>query len=263
VIPARKSPWFRRWFAAHAAGRMRATFEAVRVAGAEHLRAALAAGPAVLVSNHTAWWDPLVALVLTERLAPCDSFAMMDAVNLVRLPFLGRIGAFGVDRRDPADGPAVIAYAAALLDRPGRAVWVFPQGRERPVTERPLAFRRGSAEIARSAAAVTVPLALRYEFGGTERPQLLVDIGPPVAPEGDVETLRARQEAAVTEALERIDAALRGGSLERYDPVIRASAGALGRVAERALAWLTRPRRGLTPRGGETATPPRSAGAPT
>ena len=30
-------------------------------------------------------------------------------------------------------------------------VWVFPQGRERSVTERPLGFRAGSAEVARVA----------------------------------------------------------------------------------------------------------------
>ena len=263
MIPARKSAWFRRWFAGHAAGRMRATFNTVRVAGAEHLREALAAGPVVIVSNHTAWWDPLVALVLTERVAPCDSYAMMDAANLRRLPFLGRIGGFGVDLTSASDGAAVIRYAARLLDGPGRAVWVFPQGRERPVTERPLGFRRGSAEVARVAKAATVPLAIRYEFGGAERPELLVDVGEAIAPERDVEALRARQERAVTEALDRVDASLRAGDLARYEAVIRAPESALGRFAERALAWMTRPRAELTPARGGAPSPSRPARAPT
>lgn len=263
MTPARKSAVFRRWFAGHAAGRMRATFAAVRVAGAEHLREALAAGPVVVVSNHTAWWDPMVALVLTERVVPCDSYAMMDGANLARLPFLGLIGGFGVDLTSAADGAAVIRYAARLLDAPGRAVWVFPQGRERPVTERPLGFRRGSAEVARVAKARTVPVAIRYEFRGTERPELLVDIGASIEPARDVAALLARQEAEVTAGLDRIDAALRAGALDGYEVALRAPVGRVGALAERMLAWMTRPRGPVTPaRGGERSRsrPARSSG---
>jgi len=234
--------WFRRWFAAHASGRMRRAFETVRVAGLVHLRQVLAAGPAVIVSNHTAWWDPLVALLLTERVLRCDSYALMDAVNLERLPFLGLLGGFGVDLRRPSDGAAVIRYAVRLLDAPGRAVWIFPQGRERPITERPLNFRPGSAEVARVAKVPTVPLAIRYEFMGTERPHVLVDLGEAIAPGRDVEALRARQEAAVVAALDRIDGALRHDALDAYETVLHAPEGRFGRLAERALAWLTRPR---------------------
>ena len=259
MIPARKSAWFRRWFAGHAAGRMLATFEAVRVAGVENLREALAAGPVVLIANHTSWWDPMVALVLTERVVPCDSYAMMDATNLAGRPFLGLIGGFGVDLTSAADGAAVIRYAARLLGGPGKAVVVFPQGRERPVTERPLGFRRGSAEVARVAKARTVPVALRYEFMGTERPHLLVDVGASFEPERDVEAGRARHERAVTDGLDRIERDLRAGTLDRYEVVVRAPVSRVGALAERVLAWMTRPRGGLRPaRGGRPSPPPRA-----
>ena len=263
MIPARKGRLVGGLLSWDAERRLRSSFEAVRVLGLAHLEGALARGPVIVVANHTAWWDPLVALVLTERVVPCDSYAMMDAANLARLPFLGRIGGFGVDLTSASDGAAVIRYAARLLDGPGRAVWVFPQGRERPVTERPLGFRRGSAEVARVGKAKTVPLAIRYEFMGTERPHLLVDVGEAIAPERDVDALRSRQEQAVTDALDRVDAALRSGDLARYETVIRAPESALGRLAERALAWLTRPRAGLTPGRGEAPSPPRTARAPT
>ena len=36
------------------------------------------------------------------------------------------------------DGASAMRYAARLLDRPRRLVWIFPQGAERPVTLRPL-----------------------------------------------------------------------------------------------------------------------------
>lgn len=244
MIAARKSRWFRRWFAAHARGRLLASFESVRVAGLARLREAVAAGPVVAVSNHVTWWDPMLVLVLTERVVPCDSYALMDAANLARLPFLGLVGAYGVDLTSPSDGAAAIRYTARLLDGPSKLVWVFPQGRERPFTERPLGFRPGSAEIARVAKATTVPLALRYEFLRTERPHLLVDVGEALAPVRDVAAGCAAHEARVTEGLDRIDAALREGALDAYEPVLQAPGGLVGPLAERLLAWMTRPRAG-------------------
>ena len=137
MIPARKHRLFRWWFGGHARARLRAGFSAVRAEGMDHLRAALAAGPVLIV------------LYLTEHALRCDGHAMMDAQNLQRLPFFAMVGAFGVDLANPSDGASAMRYAARLLNAPGRMVWVFPQGRERPVTERPLAFRAGSAEVAR------------------------------------------------------------------------------------------------------------------
>lgn len=221
---------------------MRATFASVEIAGIARLRDAVAAGPVVVVSNHVAWWDPLVTLVLTERVVPCDSYALMDAANLTRLPFFGLIGAIGVDLTNPRDGAAAILHAARLLDAPGRLVWVYPQGRERPSTERPLGFRKGSAEIARVAKAATVPVAIRYEFMSVERPRLLVHVGEALAPERDVARARDAHERAVTEGLDRIDLALREGDRGGFEFVLRAPEDRWGARAERLLAWITAPR---------------------
>ena len=206
-----------------------------------HLRSALASGPALIVSNHTSWWDPMVVLYLTERVLRCDGHAMMDAANLRRLPFFAMVGAFGVDLDDPADGASAMRYAARLLNAPGRMVWVFPQGRERPVTERPLGFRAGSAEVARVAKSVTVPIGLRYEHRGSERPELLMSIGEPLPWTKDVAAARAAHEAAVTARLDRLDEALRDGSADGFEALERMGPGAMGQRAERALAAITRP----------------------
>jgi 1-acyl-sn-glycerol-3-phosphate acyltransferase len=241
VIPARKNALFRWWFARHARGRLRACFAAVRVEGLEHLRAALAAGPALIISNHTSWWDPLVVLYLTEHVLRCDGHAMMDAVNLQRLPFFALVGAFGVDLADPSDGASAMRYAARLLNAPGRMVWVFPQGRERPVTERPLGFRPGSAEVARVAKCATVPIGLRYEHRSDERPELLISIGESLPWTKDVTSARAAHEAAVTARLDRLDAALRDGSAAAFATLEATPLGAAARLAERMLVALTRP----------------------
>lgn len=219
---------------------MRATFGTVRIRGLEELRAATREGPVLVVSNHTSWWDPLVAIVLCARVLEIDAYALMDAKNLRRLPFFAHVGAFGVDLDDRADGARAIRYAARLLDAAGRVVWVFPQGRERPVTVRPLGFEPGAAAIARVARrARTVPIALRYEFAGRERPDLWIAIGAPVAAERDVGRGRARQEEAVAAELHAIDGALLAGSAPDFAFWHEARASRLGALAERLLAWWT------------------------
>ena len=224
---------------------MRRSFGALRVRGLEPVRALMAQGPVLVVSNHTAWWDPLVVLVLTTRVLRVDAYAMMDANNLRRLPFFGLVGAFGVDLDLPADGARAIRYAAKLLDRPGRVVWIFAQGRERPMTARPLGFRGGTAEIARVARrAAVVPVALRYEHGARPEPDLYVSFGAPLARDGarDAEAARLAQEAAVTEELDALDAALCGGAGSEWEPIFEVRPSRVMGLLQAALAWLTRPR---------------------
>ncbi|AUX20201.1 uncharacterized protein SOCEGT47_006660 [Sorangium cellulosum] len=257
MIPARKHRWFNAWFAAHARSRIQGTFGAVLARGVDAARALAAEAPLLLVTNHVSWWDPLVILHASQHLLGVDGHAMMAADNLRRLPFFALVGAFGVDLDEPSDGSAAIRYAARLLDRPGRAVWIFPQGRERPSDERPLGFRAGAAQIARVARrAAVLPVALRYELAGEERPRLYLSIGEPVPAARDVEAARAAQERAVTAELDRIHRAI-GRAADAQGPpldvdgfrwVHRAEPSVVGRAAERLLAHWTRPRAPLTPR---------------
>lgn len=232
MIEARKSRRFSAWFSRHCEGRLRRSFEEVRIRGLEHLAEAGKAGSVLLVSNHTAWWDPLVAIWLTQRLVPLDSFAMMDARNLRRLPFFAKVGAFGVELDDRTDRFRVLGYATTLLQRERALVWIFAQGDERPITE-PLAFRPGSTILAQAAPhARVIPLALRYELGNTERPRLLVSIGAPI-PAG------TSHERAVTDELARIEQWVRAKN-DEFRCVLRARTSRLAALAEWFLSRLTR-----------------------
>lgn len=268
MIPARKGKWFNAWFAGHARSRIHATFGEVRVRGLAAARALAAEAPLLLVTNHTSWWDPLVILHLSQHALQVDGYAMMDAKNLRRLPFFARVGAFGVDLENPADGAAAIKYTVKLLDRPGRGVWIFPQGRERPSGERPLGFRPGSAEIARVARrAKAVPVALRYEMGGEERPRLYISFGEAVPAARDPAEGRRAQEQAVEAELDRIHEALcRAADAPGNDSALveaglelvhRARPSRMGSLAESLLAHLTRPPRDPRPRlpGGGPGDP--------
>ena len=241
MIRARRVGWFNTWFCGVARSRIRNTFGAVRVRGLEAAQACAASAPLLVVSNHTAWWDPLVALHVAKHMLGMAGHAMMDAKNLRRLPFFALVGAFGVDMDNPADGAAVIRYAARILETPNNLVWVFPQGTERPVTERPLGFRPGSGEVARVAKkAKVLPVGIRYEFGGTERPTLWISIGEAVVAGRDGAKNRAMQEEAVTTEMDRIEKAIRGDEADEFATYWQKREDLVGVAMEKMLAGMTR-----------------------
>lgn len=244
MIEPRKSRLFNAWFAGHARSRIHRTFGRVLVRGVDATRSRAAEAPLLVVSNHTSWWDPLVVLHASTHLIRTDGHAMMDAKNLRRLPFFALVGAFGVDLDRAADGAAAIRFSAKLLDRPGRMVWIFPQGAERPIHERPLGFREGAAHVARVAKrAVTIPAALHYEFAGEELPRLYLSFGPALPYERDAAKARAAQEEAVLAELAAIDDAIAGRPVpgEAFSLVHRRDPSWLARLAERWLALMARP----------------------
>jgi len=240
MIPADKRRLFDAWFAGHAGRRIGRSFARARVRGLETAAAARETAPLLLVSNHVSWWDPLVALWLSRRVLHLDGHALMDAENLRRLPFFRKVGAFGVDLADPRDGAKALRYGARLLDRPGRMVWVFPEGRERPAGGRPLPFLPGAAAMARLAReAVVLPVGLAYVFAGTERPDLYVSIGAALPAVGDPAAGARVQAEAVEAELDRITAAVEGR--DAGFETLLARGRRLGRAAEGTLARLTAP----------------------
>lgn len=244
MIPSRKNRLFNAWFASHARSRIKATFGRVLVRGIESTRARAAEGPILVVSNHTSWWDPLVILHASTHLLRTDGHALMDAKNLRRLPFFALVGAFGVDLDHPADGLVAMRHAARLLDRPGRMLWIFPQGAERPITERPLGFREGAAQVARLARRATlIPAAIRYEMAGEELPRLYLSFGPPLPTDRDPPTGRTSQEQAVLHELDAIEAEIAGRPVPGapFTPIHTRAPSWLATLAERTLAFMTRP----------------------
>lgn len=240
MIRASKSAWFTALFARHARSRIIRTFGRVLVSGLDDLRQACARGPVLVVANHTSWWDPLVALWLANVVLRTDAYAMMDATNLRRLPFFGKVGAFGVDLADPADGARAIRHAAKLLSGRGRLVWIYPEGRERSPFA-PLELQAGASLVARVArGAEVVCIGVRYVFDGRERPDLWISIGPPGMAPRAPEVELARQREGISAALARIDAGLASASTDGFTMLEESKPGVLGHIAERMLAWMVR-----------------------
>lgn len=127
-------------------------------------------GPIVVYSNHPAWWDAILIILLAKRLFPSrEARAPFDAAMLDKYPIFARIGAFGVDLDSPRGAAQFLGQARAILAAPHRMIWITAQGRFADVRARPLGLRAGVARLPEIASnALFVPLALEYAFW-TER----------------------------------------------------------------------------------------------
>jgi 1-acyl-sn-glycerol-3-phosphate acyltransferase len=203
-----------RWWARR---EIRRTLDGLRVAGLAPVRQLTARQPVILAATHVAFWDVFVLVALDEALGT-EGYALMDAENLCRIPFFARLGAIPVQRGSPRAG---LRAAASLLDQPGRAVWIFPQGGHRPPHLRPLAFLPGVRLLSRlTPGAAVVPVGLQYAFGQSEGPVAYASFGEPLPAEAvAADDGVPKLEEAVEFELARIDRLL-AGAPEPFESLI-------------------------------------------
>lgn len=177
MIPARKSAWFERVFAAYNRNLIARRFEGLRVAGLSSLRERPRDAPLILYANHSSWWDGLIVFQI-GRACRLDQYALMEEKQLRAYPLFRRIGAFSVVRERAREAAQSIDYAAGLLRGAQRALWIFPQGETLPNDTRPLKFFSGVAHIIkRAGGASAAPVALRYEFLDDFKPEAFARVG--------------------------------------------------------------------------------------
>ena len=203
-----RSPRFLALARRYAQRQLARSLDGFYVEGVERGRTAAQGKPIILAANHVGWWDSFLVVALDEAFGT-EGYALMRAQTIRQLPFFAYLGAIPLDLAHPRAG---LRAAAAMLDRPGRAVWIFPQGRHRPAHLRPLGFQPGIRTFARLAPdAAILPVALEYAFGEGRYPAAYAVVGEPLPA---AELLRdggmERLERAVEDGLERIDGALAG-----------------------------------------------------
>ena len=234
LITAYKHGWPRRAVDALIQHKLRQGFHQVHAQGLEPLRASLAEelGGTLFLANHSCWWDLFLVHLLNESI-PVDGYGMMEHFNMVRFGFFRRIGAFSVDRTDPASVRASLEYAAGLLRSPRAGVWIFPQGKIETNDIRPLTFQPGIRALVRRAGRVrVVPVAFRYDFWQDERPEALVRFGTPTwVDRGDLSTLIATFEARMTTELDALRAESITQDTTRFAPLLQGRESVSARYA--------------------------------
>lgn len=220
MIRARKGgPWQWLWDA-YFRRKVRRTFRGLWIRGV----LPLGSEPVLLYANHSTFWDGFLAHQLCKY-GRWDGYALMEEDNLHRYPFLARVGAFSIRRQEVQSSLESLRYARSLLQKPGAAVVIFPEGVQRGAFGLPGVLERGVEILARSARVRCLPVAFRCMFLEHERPDALIELGEVHAPAriSEMQTRLAdvvRRVAAV-ESLQGFDCMLRGGRsvAERWDAV--------------------------------------------
>jgi 1-acyl-sn-glycerol-3-phosphate acyltransferase len=235
-------------------GYFRRHFRAVRISHAERF-ASLETGPLIVYANHSSWWDPMVSVLLANRLMPHRKhYAPMDAQALERYGILKRIGIFGVDMHSVRGAARFLRTGLDLLAA-GGVLWITPQGRFVDARERPLVFKPGMAALAgRVPGGCTVlPLAIEYVFWDERLPETLLHFGEPVIIRGDEADSEERLKAALIDAMETLKTMAMARDPRAFELLHagRVGAGGFQEFFGRIFAWL----RGRKYRADHTLTP--------
>ena len=198
------SPLALRFFRRIVRGYFRRHFTAVRVS-LSSAPLSLHDDRLILYANHSSWWDPMVCVLLAQKLMPHRRhYAPMDAASLERFGILKKIGIFGVEMSSARGAANFIRGGLAILASHG-VLWITPQGRFADPRERPLRFKPGMGALAaRVPGGCTLqPLAIEYVFWNERLPEALLHFGEPVRVDGnDASGISERTESALLHAMQ-------------------------------------------------------------
>lgn len=177
------------WFMWYVRRYLAKNFHAVRLLGEHAGGAAIPAiegEPVIFYSNHPGWWDPLIFLLVGQKLFPGRMvYGPIDAKALGKYQFLERIGFIGIDPHSRAGAARFLRTVRAASRRTDVIYWITAQGEFTDPRVRPAAIRPGVGHAAAAAdRGLIVPLVVEYPFWNERCPEALVAFGP-ASPLGD------------------------------------------------------------------------------
>jgi 1-acyl-sn-glycerol-3-phosphate acyltransferase len=240
----RRWQWLIRGFRKYCVRYVRKHFHAVRLSNTSHPLPP-ADAPLLVVLNHPSWWDPLLGVILSQRLGGREQFAAIDAVAVERYAFFKRLGFVGVDTASLRGAAEFLRVGRAILSQPNHVFWVTAQGRFTDVRQRPLDLRSGVGHLAaRLPDGWVVPLALEYSFWTERTPEALARFGEPLRI-ADHPGLTGKQwtqliEEALTDSLETLTAEAMSRDPARFTTLVdgRTGVGGMYDRWRRLKAWV-------------------------
>lgn len=179
-----------------------------RVEGGEHLDAALASGPHIVLSKHSSTWE---TMALTQYLPP---LAYVAKKELLAIPFFGWGFALAspitIDRKAGIDAMQQIATQGRTRFGQGFWIVIYPEGTRIPAGTRGR-YKTGGARLARLMDAPILPVAHNAGYlwpkgrGGKRPGTITVSFGPSISPAGkDPQTLMAEVETWIENEVARL-----------------------------------------------------------
>lgn len=202
--------------------------------------------PLIVYANHASWWDPLVALLLSERLFPDRTlYAPIDATAVERYKFFERMGFFGVEQHTLRGAAQFLRQSRAILQQPGASIWLTPEGHFADPRDEAARFEPGLAHLAAERnSGLLLPIALEYPFWEERLPEALVRFGQPLDVAQHRFTSKAHWDQLLRERLRETQRQLAALSIARdesaFQIILRGRAGTSGIYdwLRRGGAWL-------------------------
>lgn len=136
---------------------------------------------AIYLINHSSWWDSLILFYLNTSVFKMDAIAMMDEDGLKRFPFFRKIGAFSVDRHSAKSLVSSLKYASGELGS-GKHLFMFPQGGEMHLEQRPYSFFQGAAYLHDlNPDLPVIPISFYHGFFHHQFPEWYIHVGEPLS----------------------------------------------------------------------------------
>jgi 1-acyl-sn-glycerol-3-phosphate acyltransferase len=180
MLPAKKNRLIKELFTLYHSRLLRKHFYQIHLAGEEYLTKINSSLPVIIYSNHSNWWDGFIAFLLSSRRWKADDYIIMDLEQMKKYSFFKYLGAFSVNRGGGKDAIETIEYAAELLNKTNRYLWIFPQGLMQVQDTKPIRFYSGLVKIAERLKGVNLlPVTIRYEFLLEQRPEVFIKIAEP------------------------------------------------------------------------------------
>ncbi len=221
-----------RWFRWYARGYLGKHFSRLRLLN-ENVPVLPANVPVIVFVNHASWWDPMLCLLIAERLfAGRRCYAPIDARALEKYAFFRKLGFFGVEQGTPRGAVQFLRTGGAILAQGDSMLWLTPQGRFVDQRSRPVVFEPGLAHLVhRTNDVVLVPLALDFSFGAERKPEVAVRFGPWIRKSDVGATVDSADgwnsflEGALTQSQDRLAREVQRGDDAAFIPLQRSDSG--------------------------------------
>lgn len=143
----------------------------------------------VLYANHASWWDPLVAMFLSENIFPgYRMYAPIDAEAFEKYQMFGKMGFFPIKQNSRQGAADFLRISRAILSEPAASVWITPEGRFADVRDREAELMPGMAHLASKLSSDAtsrrvwfIAAAVEYVFWEERLPEVLVRFQKPVS----------------------------------------------------------------------------------
>lgn len=159
---------------------------------------------AMVVINHSSWWDPLILFYINEVWLKTDGIAMMNEKGLKRFPFFRKLGAFSINTENRREILNSLRYTIEQMDQ-GCNIFIFPQGEETHLEKRPLQFRSGTAYLnGKRPETPVISVTFYHHIRHHQLPEWFIHIGQPIDLSGthDKKEKTKRLEEIMTEQLD-------------------------------------------------------------